>query len=46
MRNLCDRLLGLCLQWDRFGAGIKAGTVFLLTVNVVLALELWLPNLG
>lgn len=26
MRNLCDRLLGLCLQWDRFGAAIKADT--------------------
>lgn len=39
MRNLCGRLLRLCLQWDRFGAGVKADTGFLLTVNVVLVLE-------
>lgn len=46
MRNPCDRLLGLCLQWDHFGAGVKADTGFLLTVNVVLALGLWFLNLG
>lgn len=36
----------LVLQWDHFGAGIKADAVFLLTITVVLASRAVVPKFG